>query len=325
MTQACSLPSAVGTLDISNRAWFHEAMKTGELTLSPPFCSRTTGDTLMAVAQRFSYNEHTGLMVGSLQLHKFMLEALKQKNHAWQQALVVTTSGTVAASLNGADIGVVSYADREWFKTMIASEFNYYEFSENGVEKVASLLVLNGTDLHTLVITDRAHLTAPVKEVERISFIAIFSALLLSFLGIFIVVTPATRDIRRLAAYAESTGEGADAAPVVLKRNDEVGTLSLSLADMVEKLTEMISMARQATQAKSDFLARMSQEIRTPMNVIIGMTHIAIQNTREEKQLSYLTKIRGAAENLLGIINDILDFSKVEAGKMTLESECSTC
>ena len=321
MTLACSLPSAVGTLDISNRAWFHEAMKTGELTLSPPFRSRITGDALMAVAQKFSYNGHTGLMVGSLQLHKFMLEALKQENHSWQQAMVVTTSGMVAASVNDADIGVASYADQEWFKTMITGKLDYYEFSENGVEKIASLLPLGGTDLHALVITDRDHLTAPVNEVRRISMVAILCAVLLSFLGIFVVVTPATRDIRRLAAYAESTGEGQYASPVLLDRNDEVGALSQSLADMVGKLTEMIIAARQATQAKSDFLARMSHEIRTPMNVIIGMTHIAIQSTQEEKQLSYLGKIRGAAENLLGIINDILDFSKVEAGKMALENK----
>lgn len=321
MTLACSMPSAVGTLDISNRDWFHEAMRTGELTLSAPFRSRITGDALMAVAQRFSYNGHTGLMVGSLQIREFTLSALEQENNAWQQALVVDASGLVAASVHDADIGVLSFGKRPWFQTMIADGLKYYEFSEDGAAKVVSMQPLSGTGLFVLVVTDRASLTRAVTDVEHIGLLAVLGAVLLSFFGIYIVVNPAARDISRLAEYAQITGEGHDAEPVALERRDEVGILSHSLVGMVRSLTEMIAVARQATQAKSEFLARMSHEIRTPMNVVIGMTYIAMQNTRDEKQLSSLKKIRAAAESLLGIINDILDFSKVEAGKMSLENK----
>ena len=320
MTLACSLPSAVGTLDISNRAWFHEAMKTGDLILSDPFRSRITGDALMAISQRFSHNGYTGLMVGSLQIRKFTLAALEQENHPWQNAVVVTNAGMTAASMNDEEIGVLSYGDREWFRTMIAEGLTYYEYAEGGRGKVASLLPLSGTRLYALVVTDRDHLTGPIQDVERIGVIAVLAALLLSWFGIFIVVHPATRDIRRLADYAEATGSGAVSEPVQLARRDEVGFLANALADMVANLTEMISVAKKATQTKSDFLARMSHEIRTPMNIIIGMTQIAMQSVQDDRQLGYLTKIRGAAESLLGIINDILDFSKVEAGKMSLEN-----
>ena len=79
--------------------------------------------------------------------------------------------------------------------------------------------------------------------------------------------------------------------------------------------------ARQASRAKSDFLSRMSHDIRTPMNGIIGMTHIAHAQNNPPETEECLDKIDTSSQFLLGLVNDILDISKVESGAVTLNPE----
>lgn len=76
--------------------------------------------------------------------------------------------------------------------------------------------------------------------------------------------------------------------------------------------------AQQASLAKGEFLSRMSHEMRTPMNAIIGMTSIAKNTADPEKKDYCLEKIDGASQHLLSVINDILDMSKIEANKFEL-------
>ncbi len=80
--------------------------------------------------------------------------------------------------------------------------------------------------------------------------------------------------------------------------------------------------AEQANAAKQEFLSSMSHDIRTPMNAIIGMTSLALDNTGNPEQVQdYLGKIALSSKHLLGLINDVLDISKIESGKMTLNVE----
>ncbi|MDR2826256.1 MAG: PAS domain S-box protein [Deltaproteobacteria bacterium] len=94
----------------------------------------------------------------------------------------------------------------------------------------------------------------------------------------------------------------------------------------VSALQEAVESAKQASAAKSSFLARMSHEIRTPLNAILGMTSVA-QRKIHEKEFAlhevqgHLNQIEHSSKHLLGLINDILDISKIEAGKIELSDE----
>jgi len=75
-----------------------------------------------------------------------------------------------------------------------------------------------------------------------------------------------------------------------------------------------------SNQAKTYFLSRMSHEMRTPLNAVIGMTTIARNSNDQDKMEYCLNKINEASLHLLGVINDILDMSKIEAGKFELST-----
>lgn len=86
-------------------------------------------------------------------------------------------------------------------------------------------------------------------------------------------------------------------------------------------LRTALAAAQQASAAKSEFLSRMSHDIRTPLNGIIGMTYLAKQAPNPPDTVSCLANIETSSKFLLGLINDILDMAKAESNKLELHAE----
>ena len=95
-------------------------------------------------------------------------------------------------------------------------------------------------------------------------------------------------------------------------------TTLLIRAETENELIEAKAQADLSNKAKSYFLSRMSHEMRTPMNAIIGMATIARNSNDLPKISNCLEKINEASLHLLGVINDILDMSKIESGKFEI-------
>lgn len=88
----------------------------------------------------------------------------------------------------------------------------------------------------------------------------------------------------------------------------------------MDRANVLVREAREASRAKTFFLASMSHEIRTPLNGIVGYTDMLLDTPLNDEQRSFLKNAKLSCQTLLSVVNDILDFSKVEAGKLSLET-----
>ncbi len=96
------------------------------------------------------------------------------------------------------------------------------------------------------------------------------------------------------------------------------GNLNGLNAKLVDEMAERESIQK-TSFARDRFLATMSHEMRTPINIISGLCHLLLEETPRPDQTEHLRTLQFSANNLVVFINDILDFSKIEAGKLNLE------
>ena len=110
-------------------------------------------------------------------------------------------------------------------------------------------------------------------------------------------------------------------ASVQLERKVQEATAEL--AEQNELLRRQHIELEQASALKSQFLANMSHEFRTPLNAILGYTHMLLNNVTgpvTDPQRKSLTRIDSNSRHLLALINDILDITRIEAGRMPLNA-----
>ncbi|TDP56356.1 PAS domain-containing protein [Aminicella lysinilytica] len=108
---------------------------------------------------------------------------------------------------------------------------------------------------------------------------------------------------------------------VIITRQDITDVYKQEQA-RVKALGDAAEAVKKANEIKTDFLSRMSHDLRTPMNAIIGLSELAKSKTADSETMSeYIADINTAGNFLLGLVNDCLDIEKMSAGKMPLNPE----
>ncbi|WP_157488131.1 response regulator [Dyadobacter crusticola] len=95
-----------------------------------------------------------------------------------------------------------------------------------------------------------------------------------------------------------------------------------SLQIQNKELEKQNQLAKEAMQAKSDFLSIMSHEIRTPLNGIVGVVHLMLQeDLRTDFQKELVGTLKFSSDHLMAVVNDVLDFNKIDSNHVKLARE----
>lgn len=87
----------------------------------------------------------------------------------------------------------------------------------------------------------------------------------------------------------------------------------------MQRVRQERELARQASEAKTRFLATLGHEVRTPMTGVLGMTELLLNTSLDDRQRRYTDSIRRAGDHLMRLVNDALDLARIEAGRLALD------
>ena len=207
---------------------------------------------------------------------------------------------------------------------LIDSEKKTFEF-RNINRDIAGLPVRTKIDYAVAVNYDLAHFVVPEdKQLFReTTALTHLTAELAAHSNFSFTYSHAdgTKLLRKQLQYSYL---GSNEREILIVQTDITAAYEQEQAQL-RRMEEALRTAQEANRAKSEFLSRISHDIRTPMNVISGMTTFAFEDMDDRAKLTDdLRKIQNANSFLLSLINDILDISKIDSGKIELHPEsCS--
>ncbi len=183
---------------------------------------------------------------------------------------------------------------------------DYFQTEANGYVRRP---VVSSTMRHGYPATEILEVPSPIAG-NLLTLPLIHNSEVLGFLTFGLPQNYASEDI----LLAEEVSRRAAIALYNSKRYQQV-CLAESKMILLNKISD------EANQAKSQFLANLSHEIRTPISAILGFTDLLMEDHTHEERLDWGQRVKNNGHQLLRLINDLLDLTKIEHGQLSLENE----
>lgn len=133
------------------------------------------------------------------------------------------------------------------------------------------------------------------------------------------IITPTGKVLGVIDSEHPEKGFFTQVHSTVLRTIASICAIKLVKAQADKDLLKAKEKAEEATKIKSQFLSTMSHEIRNPLNAVIGMSNLLMDENPSEAQLEFLRPLHLSSKHLLSLVNDILDYSKLDVGKVKID------
>ncbi len=318
------------------------ALETGKPQISDLFRGPATGRLVLGTTAPVFVDGEIRYLVGMGMFSERLGEVLRrQKIPAGWIVSILDRTGTIGARTENQDEFVGRKGAPELLEQAAAAEEGTYVILDAGGEPILGAFSRSPrTGWMIAFAVPASVVTAGLRQALLVN---VGLALLLLLLGALFARRIGRRvahSLDALAAPALALGAGEKVAvpPVEIREADELGRSLARAADLIEtraqerdeaernerRMLVQKQAADDANRAKSEFLALMSQELRTPMNAIVGFSQLLEgrhYGQLTDKQKEFVDQIGFSGRYLLELINDILDLSKIEAGRLAVSME----
>src|SRR6266446_5949337 len=336
---------------VADTEFFKRAIAEDKLAVGNYFVHPVTGEKMIHFAQQFHGPDGklAGVAFAGVDL-KWLAEHLKERGLTPSQSILIADRlGNIVARLPKGEALVGKNMRKSHEEIMDGDKDGWEEAA--GVDGIMRIFGFNPAqlppkDFFLSAGQAKAEAMEPIEAATKRGILLILLGLLAAM---YLAWVGGRRFIKRpIANLLEGTAEWGrghyDARVKIDDRSSEIGRLGIAFNDMADALAarhaaqqraeeelrhlnatlesrierRTVELA-EANRAKSQFLANVSHEIRTPVNGVLGMLELVRQTRLDQKQHRYIATAQRSAEILLAIINEILDISKIEAGKIELE------
>ncbi|GIM28787.1 hypothetical protein CPJCM30710_14530 [Clostridium polyendosporum] len=213
----------------------------------------------------------------------------------------------------------------DFTKEIISTKNGTIEYTLDGVHKISYYRYFEPWDWYIVTTANYDDLKS---SSQSILYTTLFSGLAIAVLGAIIALFMANtlvRPINKLKSYIEIAGSGDLTVRSDIDSKDEIGMLSNSFNKMISENKRLLEETVQYEKLKTEFVANMSHELKTPLNIIFSTAQLFSLYIRKgeslnnvEKLSQYTSTIKQNCYRLLRLVNNLIDITKIDSGFMEL-------